>query len=105
MSEQISTVELIKKETDKGYIRVLYNNNWIYEHVLVVEKFIGRELYDGEVVHHIDHNKKNNIIDNLMLFSSQKEHKHFENKITQFGLTRPILKTIKERWNFINTSK
>lgn len=46
----------------------------VHEHRLVAEKKIGRKLKPGEVVHHIDRNKRNNAPDNLMIFSSQAEH-------------------------------
>lgn len=37
------------------------------EHQIVMENYIGRELHENEVVHHIDGNKKNNSILNLAL--------------------------------------
>lgn len=37
------------------------------------EKKIGRELEPGEIVHHIDGNKKNDDPDNLMVIT-QSEH-------------------------------
>ena len=37
------------------------------EHQLVMENFIGRELHENEVVHHIDGDKLNNNINNLAL--------------------------------------
>lgn len=45
-----------------------------HEHRINAEKLIGRPLREGEVVHHIDRDKRNNRLDNLMVFSSQKEH-------------------------------
>lgn len=39
-------------------------------HRLVMEKFIGRELFSHEVVHHIDGDKSNNSIDNLALMTT-----------------------------------
>jgi hypothetical protein len=50
------------------------------EHVLVCEKFIGRELKTqrgcmGEQVHHIDGDKMNNEIDNLLLCPDTRYHK------------------------------
>ena len=45
-----------------------------HEHRIVAEKKLGRKLKQGEVVHHIDGNKRNNSPDNLMVFSSQSEH-------------------------------
>ncbi len=70
-------------------------------HRAVVERFINRKLKKEEVVHHIDENKKNNKIENLMLFKSQSEHMKFHNKVRQFGFTNPILRQIEERWKKI----
>lgn len=69
------------------------------EHLQIVEKFIGRKLNKAERVHHINLNKKDNRIENLMLFPNDKQHISFHNKIRQFGMTRPILRQIKERWD------
>lgn len=82
-----------------GYIFVKCGLGWMPQHQLVVENFIGRTLNKGEVIHHIDGNKENNLIENLMLFKTQNEHSSFHNKIRQFGLTQPILKQISERWD------
>lgn len=43
-------------------------------HRTVAEQKLGRPLRKGEVVHHIDENKRNNDPDNLIVFSSQREH-------------------------------
>lgn len=48
----------------KGYVR---------EHRLVMEAHVGRYLAPGEVVHHIDHDKMNNAIENLQL-TTLSEH-------------------------------
>jgi hypothetical protein len=45
--------------------------NYIFEHILVVEKSIGRFLEKHEIVHHIDKDKQNNNIENLHLFSGK----------------------------------
>jgi len=71
---------------------------WIFEHRVVVEDFIKRRLRKGECIHHIDKNKQNNKIENLMVFGSNKKHSSFHNKVRQFGFTGPIRKQIKERW-------
>ena len=72
---------------------------YVYEHRLIVEKFINRLLNQDEVVHHIDGNPKNNKLDNLMLFKNNSEHIKFHIKIKQFGMTRPIKRQIENRWN------
>ncbi len=46
---------------------------YIYQHILVMEKHIGRYLEKDEVVHHIDGNKSNNDISNLRLMTN-REH-------------------------------
>jgi hypothetical protein len=46
----------------------------VAEHRLVMESHIGRFLYYGEVVHHINGDPADNRIDNLELFVSNKDH-------------------------------
>ncbi len=53
-------------------------DGYIREHRVVMEKKLGRYLKPEEVVHHIDHNKRNNDQDNLMLFASQSKHIKYE---------------------------
>lgn len=71
---------------------------YVFQHRLEVEKKIKRYLNQEEKIHHIDENRQNNNIDNLMLFKNQKEHQSFHLKIKQFGITNPIKKQINERW-------
>jgi RNase adaptor protein for sRNA GlmZ degradation len=74
-------------------------NGWVQEHRIIMEKHLERLLTKDECVHHIDCNKLNNKIDNLMLFPNQKEHMKFHTKIKQHGMTEPIKRQIRERWN------
>ena len=95
-----------EKIDKKGYVLIYKPDHkyskkkkgWIYEHRSIVEDFLNRRLKKGECIHHIDKNKQNNKIENLMLFKSHSEHSSFHNDIRQFGFTNPTLKKIKERW-------
>lgn len=40
---------------------------WVYEHIVVAEKFKGRSLAPNEVVHHLDFNRSNNRRENLLI--------------------------------------
>jgi transposase len=58
------------KTIEQGYVKI--SSNAICpkrkrEHQIVMENYIGRELKEDEVVHHIDGNKQNNNINNLAL--------------------------------------
>lgn len=80
------TPEVRKKlrmaKLDKGVkdsYRKLYG---VHEHRLVAEIMLGRKLKKGEVVHHIDLDKRNNSPENLMVFANQADHAkwHVENR-------------------------
>lgn len=46
----------------------------VHKHRIIAEQKIGRKMRKGEVVHHIDGNRRNNKPENLQVFSSQVEH-------------------------------
>lgn len=48
---------------------------YAYEHRLVAERILGRELKTGEVVHHKDGNKQNNSPENLDICESIAHHR------------------------------
>lgn len=48
------------------------SGNWegyVYEHIYVIENYLGRSLREEEVVHHLDCNPMNNRIENLLLLT------------------------------------
>lgn len=52
---------------------------YIREHRLVMEQYLGRYLEPNEEVHHLDGNKLNNDIDNLVVLTKQ-EHRRIHLK-------------------------
>lgn len=57
-----------------GYPMIFTENGIFPEHILIIEKKLGRKLRKNEGVHHIDGNKKNNKPENLICFKNAKEH-------------------------------
>lgn len=51
-----------------------------HEHRVIAEQKIGRPLRNGEVVHHLDGNKRNNSPDNLQVLPSRAEHSRIHAK-------------------------
>jgi len=66
---------------ENGY-KTLYleGNGSIKEHIKIMEDHIGRKLYDNEVVHHINENKKDNRLENLQLMT-KSEHSSLHRKL------------------------
>ena len=50
---------------------------FVYEHQLVAEDKLGRNLNAEEVVHHLDMDKTNNSPENLIVFKNNSEHISF----------------------------
>lgn len=52
-------------------------DGYVYIHQLQAEKKLGRQLNKRECVHHIDENKYNNALDNIMVFKTKSDHAAF----------------------------
>lgn len=53
---------------------------YVYEHRLIAEEKIGRELKKGELIHHIDENKQNNDPENIEVLPSIAHHREKHRK-------------------------
>lgn len=51
-----------------------------HQHRTIAEQLLGRDLQDGEIVHHKDRDKKNNEPDNLIVFKTQSDHIRHHNR-------------------------
>ena len=75
----------------------------VMEHVYVMYKHIGRKLKSNECVHHIDRNRKNNSLSNLMLLTLEehaKLHAREDRNYTEVQSTCPVCQNI-----FIHNAK
>lgn len=65
-----------KMTTDHGYVTVRIKKSerhpkgYQLEHRLVMEQHLGRELYEGENVHHLNGDRSDNRLENLELWST-----------------------------------
>lgn len=91
------------KPQNRGYVQAYcplhpkaHSDGYVMLHTVVMEQHIGRYLIDDEVVHHINHDRTDNRIENLMLMK-KREHmsmhmkeryqKRREEQCRKFGLS------------------
>jgi hypothetical protein len=74
-----------------GYVRILmpkhpraWKSGYIHEHILIMEKILGRPILSTEHIHHIDDNRSNNSPGNLMLFRTKGMHKSYHERLKAF---------------------
>jgi len=69
-----------REVTKFGYVLIYSPNhpkahkNKVFEHIIIMEGHIGRHLLEEERIHHINGNKEDNSVENLILCNSQSEH-------------------------------
>lgn len=57
------------------------SDNWkgyVYEHIYIIERHLERQLTKDEIVHHLDCNRANNRLDNLLVLSRNMHNKLHE---------------------------
>ena len=68
------------RTVSRGHVRVFCPDHpdavgkYVWEHRLVMEAAIGRRLLRSEVVHHVNGDPGDNRLENLRLYSSNKDH-------------------------------
>ncbi len=72
---------------DDPFYPMASSHNHVAEHRLIVAQHIGRCLLEGEVVHHINHVRDDNRIENLQLMLAIK---HQRQHIVEHNKNRPL---------------
>jgi hypothetical protein len=76
-----------KISTSKGYVLIsghsdhpnAQKSGYILEHIYIMAEYLGRALYKGETVNHINGNRQDNRLENLQL------------RVGQHGLGQPYI--------------
>ncbi len=80
--------------TRKGYVRILNSlhpranqQGYVLEHILVLEQVLGRAVLPIEAPHHIDEDRANNEVGNLILFIRSGDHTAFHKRLNAFKVS------------------
>lgn len=68
---------LMKLSSQNPYYTMAHINDYAFKHRVIMAQYLGRNLLETEIVHHIDGDRQNNAIGNLMLFASHGEHRRY----------------------------
>jgi hypothetical protein len=63
------------KYTKEGRKMIRVNGKYYYEYILIIEKYLGRKLRKGEIVHHINGDVSDNRLENLQLMTISEHMK------------------------------
>lgn len=77
-----ATLSRRKTAERNGSCTLYWKTGTKYEHRVVVEQALGRELMPEEVVHHIDGNKRNNSLENLVVMT-RAQHTRLHKQLAQ----------------------
>ena len=69
-----------RKRDKQGYVDILIDCKFVREHRYVFEKYLGRKLIKGEVIHHRNGNKSDNRLENLQLLTNSTHSSGIETK-------------------------
>lgn len=75
---------------EKGYRMVRIDGKSVREHRYIMEKFLDRKLSSSEDIHHINHIKTDNRIENLTLLSKSDHTKLHRALERERNITSPI---------------
>lgn len=90
------------KDDEKFFLPMTIANGYIKEHRLVVAKALGRNLHRWEIIHHKNHIKDDNRLENLQLISDDRHNqitimetriKQLESRVTQLEAENILLKS------------
>lgn len=76
--KMLNGYRLVHCPTHSRAIRASGYNGYVYEHIEVIEKYLGRALRKDEVVHHLDGNRANNRHENLLVLTKDQHMKYHQ---------------------------
>lgn len=80
-----------KKKDRSGYVHIFDGDRWSLEHRSIMEKYLGRKLVKGEIIHHKNGIKDDNRLENLELMVNMN-HSHGVDHIHKEDFHRLILR-------------